>query len=191
MSAIQIGVQLHQQHTNYASYAKAVHEVESMGVDSIWDCDHFFPLFGDPNGTHFEGWTLLTAIAALTSRIEIGCLVTCASYRNPTLLAEMAKTVDHISNGRLILGIGAGFFERDFKEFGYDLGKSADRLRTLGATLSCVKAYWQRCSPSPVRNPIPILVGGGGEKVTLKLAAQYADIWHSFPPLDNFKRKTA
>lgn len=185
---LRIAVQIQPQHAEYAAIRDAVRRVEDLGVDVVFNWDHFFPLTGDPDGLHFEAWTMLGAIAEQTSRVEFGSLVNCNTYRNPDLQADMARTLDHISGGRFIFGTGAGWFEKDYDAYGYEFGTAGSRIDALGEALPRIEARWQQLNPAPVRD-IPILIGGSGEKKTLRLVARHADIWHSFPDPETLVRK--
>ncbi len=165
---------------------------------SIYAYDHFIPFhIDDRNKNIFECFTLLSSLAAITERIKIGQIVTCNSYRNPSLMAKVLSTLDIISNGRVELGIGAGWYEQEYTAYGFDFPSNVSRIKQLDESLSIIKAMWKEkstsfegkyyrikeaiCNPKPIQKPNPIImIGGSGEKYLLKVVAKHADRYNLF-----------
>ncbi len=198
---LRFGVQIVPQHATYTDILQTWREADELGFDTAFLFDHFVPIMSDPNGPCFEGWTLLAALAAQSKRIKLGLLVTGNTYRNPAVLAKMAATVDHISNGRLILGLGAAWFENEHTAYGIPFYTPGERAKRLGEAVEVIKLlfsqqkstfngkYYQLkdalCEPKPIQKPHPpLLIGGVGPKLIQPLAARHADIWHFFPGSD-------
>lgn len=207
MSPIKWGLQSSPQNVSYGELLGLWRRADALGYDSAWLFDHFMPIFSDPAGPCFEGWTMLTALAAQTQRLHIGCLVTAMGYRNPGVLAKMGATLDVISAGRLELGIGAGWFEAEARAYGIAFPDAKNRLQQLDEGIQVIQKLWTqplsdfdgrhfslqqaRCEPKPVQRPHPrIWIGGQGEKVTLRIVAQRADGWDmDMVPVEDYKRK--
>ena len=184
-----VGVTIHPQQCTITELRDAWRRADELGVNSIWFWDHFFPLYGDPEGNQFECWSLLAAAAIDTRAPQIGPMVSAIGYRNPDLIAYMAGTIDQLSGGRFVLGLGAGWFERDYTEYGFQFGEVRDRLRTLKQALPRIRARVDRLKPGPAGR-MPILIGGGGEKVTLRLVAEHAQMWNALGSPDEYARKS-
>jgi F420-dependent oxidoreductase-like protein len=181
-------------------------KAEELGFDSIWVYDHFHNVPVPAHEAVFECWTTIAAISQRTSRIRLGQMVGCNSYRNPGLLAKITSTVDVISGGRLDWGIGAGWYENEYRGYGYEFKKPSDRIGMLRETVEIVKSMWTNaettyegkyyrleranCDPKPLQKPTPpVWIGGGGEKVTLRVVAEHADVSNFGSSVEEFVRK--
>ena len=192
---VHFGIQTPQEGVGFDALAAHWRCADELGFDSVWLDDHFYSVLRPRSEQQMEAWTLLTALARETRRVRIGILVTCNGYRNPALLAKMAATIDVLSNGRLIHGLGSGWFAEEYEGYGYDFPDVPTRLAQLDESLRIHKLLWTTdrpsfdgkfyrlheawCEPRPVQRPHPpILIGGGGEKVLLRLVARHADMWN-------------
>ena len=200
---ITIGVLLTPQFGDMATMRDRWVAAEDLGADAIYTCDHFFPTVLDeralsaeehaaqPDDKNFEATTIQAAMAATTSRVKIGCLVHGNSYRNPNLMADIARTIDHIAGGgRFILGIGSGYEKRDYDEYGYEYGTTKSRLLDLKRDIPIIKARFEKLNPKPVKK-IPILIASMGEQIGMRIVAEHADMWHVYGHQDQVTHKTA
>jgi len=210
MSELSFGIKTAPQHTSYEALLAVWKEADGIeAIEHAWLFDHYAPIHGDLDGPCLEGWTLLAALAAETTRLRIGLMVTGNTYRHPAVLANIAATVDIISKGRLDLGIGAGWNEYEHESMGIPLYPPGERIRRLGEACSVIKQLFTqqlttfegryytlreaRCEPKPLQQPHPpFVIGGAGEQLTLRVVAEHADIWN-FPrpqgPGEEFARK--
>ncbi|HEY5629857.1 MAG TPA: LLM class flavin-dependent oxidoreductase [Candidatus Limnocylindrales bacterium] len=207
MNDLKLGILLWNQATDWPSYLDAVRRVDALGYDHIWAWDHLYAIFGDPYQPIFEGWASLSASAMATEHSRLGLLVGANTFRNPGLVAKLATTLDHISGGRAILGLGGAWMEPEHRGFGIDFGSGfGQRLDWLEESVSAVRSMLAgqavtsqpggryqfedaRVVPLPVQQHLPIMIGGSGEKKTLRTVARHADMWNAMGEPDVLARK--
>jgi alkanesulfonate monooxygenase SsuD/methylene tetrahydromethanopterin reductase-like flavin-dependent oxidoreductase (luciferase family) len=210
--AIRIGFQVWGQHTSWSELAATAMRIEALGFDSLWANDHFFPAAGAAAtrqdaapGPFLEGWITLAGFAGLTSRIALGILVSAAGYRNVGLTVKQATAVDHVSGGRMTLGLGAGWHPRDHAAFGFEQLPIGDRLSRLDAQAAAARALLRGETvtmagpyvtldravnlPGAVRGQMPLLIGGSGERRTLRIVARHADVWNGEGDVETWARR--
>src|SRR5580700_7334070 len=192
---IRFGIQTGQQDVTFERMRDFWQKVDAWGYDSLWAFDHLYPIFvPDPSGPCMEGWTLLGALSQHTKRAHIGAMVNGNTYRNPALTAKMAATLDRICGGRLNLGLGAGWFELEHNSLGFDFKTLPQRLEALDESCQIIKGMFSQdkttlrgkhynvvdavCNPRPVQQHVPLMIGGHGERVLLKIVARHADMWN-------------
>ncbi|MFN8610584.1 MAG: LLM class F420-dependent oxidoreductase [Vulcanimicrobiota bacterium] len=204
--ALRFGIHTGQQNTTFSDLLALWQRAEAIGLDWASVFDHFIPIFTDPHGPCFEGFSVLSALAAGTKKLRCGIIVSGVTYRNPVLLAKAATTVDHVSNGRMELGLGAAWFELEHEQYNFSFPSVATRMDMLEEACQIVTSLFRQerttfegrhfsvkdalFLPKPVHGHIPLWIGGGGEKRTLRAVARYADGWNYFltTPAD-FQRK--
>jgi alkanesulfonate monooxygenase SsuD/methylene tetrahydromethanopterin reductase-like flavin-dependent oxidoreductase (luciferase family) len=208
MTDLRLGALCWNQYTDWPSLLEAGRRADRLGFDTLWTWDHLYPIVGSPDGPMFEGWLTLAAWAQATERVRVGLMVGANTFREPSLTAKMATTLDHISDGRAILGIGGAWFETEHTAFGLPFGDGfPERLRWLGEALPVMRGMLHgerpsaagpryhardvRNDPPPIQERLPLLIGGGGEQVTLKLVARYGDANNVGGGFENVRRKEA
>lgn len=194
---MRFGLDIAQQRMPWDEVVRRVRLAEDLGFDGAWGFDHFRPMYGEGPGETFEGVTTLAALSGLTSRIRLGLLVTGVTYRHPSVLAAQALTIDHASNGRLDLSLGAAWFEDEHRQLGIPFPPTAGRFDLLADTLEIIDRLFTgdvvsyegtvvslddaQMRPTPVQSPRPpIWIGGTGPRRTLPLVARHADVWHAW-----------
>ncbi|HYP27649.1 MAG TPA: LLM class F420-dependent oxidoreductase [Blastocatellia bacterium] len=204
--ALRFGIQTPPHNTTWRELKDAWKLIDQLGYDTAWTFDHFFPILSDPSGPCLEGWVTLAALAAETSRVKVGTLVTGNTYRHPGVLAKMGATLDHTSGGRLIMGIGAGWFELEHDALGIPFYTTKERILRLDEAAEIIKRMWTQeqtsfdgryyrikdayCEPKPVQRPRPpLMIGGQGEKLMLRVVAKHADQWNTFGSPEVFRHK--
>ena len=198
MADVKLGANLWSQASDWPAFLEAGRQAERLGFDHLWTWDHVLAIFGDPSQPIFEGYTALAALAQATDRIGLGLFVGANTFRNPALAAKSVLTIDHISGGRAMMGLGGAWFELEHRAFGFDFGSGfGQRLDWLAEAVPAVRGLLDgdevtsppggryafdhlRLAPGSAQDRIPLVIGGSGERKTLRIVAEHADIWNAF-----------